>query len=983
VRLVLACLNLDQFSIIRLATVVMALSIGVYLFSIKGKTVSTLQLAFAFLGFTLFNFSMFIMHAERYYWQPYNVKNLVYPYMMALGASLSGYSFLLFSYHFPRFGEEDRVEYTVVLVFFAVVGFAILGMAFYNFGVLQRTRSRYDFNPAYFRALAASISAQYFLAAFLMARKTASLSRGEGKPLLRRLVWPSGAEARAARSFAAALFVSLAALVGFVTRLFGLLEPITMIYVVCYVLLLFSFLLIFTYLNHTGERTTFQAKLVFGALVVMLAIVGLIGIIEGRSNERDYANAIENRVTFRFVPNEHGSYTISRAPRSFDSDLGRRLDVPYGSARREALSFPFPFYGRSYGAIRVMSGPMIFLGDDTGENGWGGYHPRPAIAPVIMNLDPSGGGGIYLKSEAGEATVTWHEVPEFGRGSKNTVQLALRRDGVFEMRYERLEPDPLNRSRKTDVYPYANMTGTVLGTEGTRGAAFSPRLAGIHPGGRDAALQRIRFSEDLPYTSEEPGAIFEAYDIDFYDFLHARSAPLAAVLVASSLFVLFAFPLLMKTSLTRPLHVLFEGMERAAGGNLDVTVQPKYNDEIGFLTRSFNRMLRSIRNIEGNFKALAENAQDGILILSTGGACLFANRKACDIVGFEESTFEKFDLFAPLRFEKPVKGEEFFGEDTDEEAAPRRFEGAIVRSSAPETPVELTVNRTLWHGNAALVVVLRDIAERKRLEEETIQRQRDLLQMDKLTALGTLVAAVAHEINNPNQAILSNASYLVRARPQLLALLREREGVDPETLIAGLGYDEFLSSYPGFVETIEKSSFRIDEIVKGLRAFSLEDQVNIFAIVDVNAVVRSAVKLIEYYVKKATDDLTLRLDEGISRVRGNALRLEQVFINLVINACQALSDRGQAISVSSSRDLERCTVCVTVRDEGTGIPPGDLNRVREPFFTTKRNQGGTGLGLYVCETIVTEHRGALRIESTPGRGTVVTVSLPAEVIDEP
>jgi PAS domain S-box-containing protein len=977
------CLNLDHFSIIRLATLIMSLSISVYLFSIRGKSTSTVLLAFAFLGFTLFNFSMFILHAERYYWQPYNLKNLFYPYMMAVGASLSGFFFLLFSYHFPRFRAEERTEYMMVLVLFALADFVVLGLAFYNFVVLQRMQSRYHFNPVYFRTLVASTGVQYFLTVFLMARKTARLSRGEGKPLLRRLFRPSGADARSVRTFAAVFFVCLAALIVFMVRLFGMLAPITMIYVVCYVLLLFSFLSILTYLNHTDERTTFQAKLMFGALVVMLAIVGLVGIVDGRSNEKDYVNAhfIQDHEAVRFTPNEYGSYSLSRVPYYFDSDLGMRLEVLNGSARREELSFSFPFFGGAYRAIHVLNGPMIFLGDGSGENGWGGYHPRPTIAPIIMNLDPSAGGGIYLKSEAEEEVVTWYEVPERGRASANTVQLALRKDGVFEIRYKELDPDPMNRSYKTDVYPFANITGMVLGTEERKGTAFEPRLIGIHPGGRNAELQRIRLMKDLPYTSKVPGPIFEAYDVDFYEYLHERSAPLAAVLLASSVFVLFAFPVLMKTSLIRPLHVLYEGMERATEGDLGVTVSPKYNDEVGFLTRSFNRMLQSIKKVEGNFRALAENAQDGILILSPRGVCLFANRRACEITGIGAPELIGADLFTLMQFEKPVKVEDLSGEDVGEEPAPERFEGVMENAIARGTPVELTVSRTVWHGTAALVVVLRDIAERKKREEETIQRQRHLMQMDKLTALGTLVAAVAHEINNPNQAILSNASFLARACPQLLAILRAYHVDGEMALIAGLDYEEFRTSYSGIVEGIEKSSYRIDEIVKGLRAFSQEDQVNLFTPVDVNAVVRSSIKLIEYFIKKGTDSFAVRLDENIPRVKGNALRLEQVLINLIINACQALSDRKQAISVSSSCDRERCTVFMTVRDEGAGIHPDDLKRVTEPFYTTKRDQGGTGLGLYLCESIVKEHRGALDIESAPGKGTVVTVSLPAEAID--
>ncbi|GAJ12636.1 unnamed protein product, partial [marine sediment metagenome] len=250
------------------------------------------------------------------------------------------------------------------------------------------------------------------------------------------------------------------------------------------------------------------------------------------------------------------------------------------------------------------------------EKGWGGNHPQPVIAPIIMNLDPSAGGEIFLKSEMERATITWYELPEFERSSKNTIQLVLYKDGSFDISYIELNPDPRNRSLKIDVMTTANISGSVLGGRGNKGISFEPRLIGIHPGGRAAPLQPIRFLKDLPYSSTIPGAIFEAYDIDYYQYIHNRMMPLAFILLGSSIFILFFFPIILKNSLIKPLHVLYEGMEKVNRGDINITISPRFNDEIGFLTRSFNRMLHSIRKAEINFRTLAENAQDGIFIIS-------------------------------------------------------------------------------------------------------------------------------------------------------------------------------------------------------------------------------------------------------------------------------------------------------------------------------------------------------------------------------
>jgi polar amino acid transport system substrate-binding protein len=148
-------------------------------------------------------------------------------------------------------------------------------------------------------------------------------------------------------------------------------------------------------------------------------------------------------------------------------------------------------------------------------------------------------------------------------------------------------------------------------------------------------------------------------------------------------------------------------------------------------------------------------------------------------------------------------------------------------------------------------------------------------------------------------------------------------------------------------------------------------------LVDLNMVVKSALVLLSNAVKKATDHLTVSLHPELPAFRGNAQQIEQVVVNLVHNACQALIDRRQPISIATLPGGERDGVVLEIRDGGTGIPSEQLERIMDPFYTTKRDSGGTGLGLSVSATIVKEHGGSLEFASKPGKGTTVRVWFPA------
>jgi polar amino acid transport system substrate-binding protein len=269
----------------------------------------------------------------------------------------------------------------------------------------------------------------------------------------------------------------------------------------------------------------------------------------------------------------------------------------------------------------------------------------------------------------------------------------------------------------------------------------------------------------------------------------------------------------------------------------------------------------------------------------------------------------------------------------------------------------------------------REVAERERAAEQLRLQQRQLVQADKMAALGVLVSGVAHEINNPNGFLLLNLPTLKGIFLDALEVLDERSDAGDLTL-GGLDYATVRAEVPRMLDEMQGGSRRIKRIVEDLKDFARRDDQPAFDEVDLNAVVQAALRIVEPSIRKATHHFSADYATDLPPVRGSAQRIEQVVVNLVLNACEALPDPDRAVSVSTGEDPERGLVWARVADEGVGITAEHLPRLTDPFFTTKRESGGTGLGLSVSAGIIKEHGGTLTFDSKPGAGTTVTVTLP-------
>ena len=311
------------------------------------------------------------------------------------------------------------------------------------------------------------------------------------------------------------------------------------------------------------------------------------------------------------------------------------------------------------------------------------------------------------------------------------------------------------------------------------------------------------------------------------------------------------------------------------------------------------------------------------------------------------------------------------------ENRPVKWDQALKAVSAVVAPMLLLLAAAVFWSHT----LRKRVAERTKSLSDALEQlhrnQQQLVQADKMAALGVLVSGVAHEINNPNGLILMNLPILRKAQADSLPILDRHHDEHGNFTLGGIPYDRMRQELPVMLEEMQEGAQRIKRIVNDLKDFARSDEGSIRVPVDVNESARKAVRLVDAAIRKATDHFGLKLAEGLPRVLGNSQRIEQVLINLVINACQALPDRSKAIEVATRHDRHSDMVVLTVRDEGTGIAEEHLSRLTDPFFTTKRESGGTGLGLSVSAGIVKELGGRLGFSSTRGLGSIVTMSLPA------
>lgn len=381
-----------------------------------------------------------------------------------------------------------------------------------------------------------------------------------------------------------------------------------------------------------------------------------------------------------------------------------------------------------------------------------------------------------------------------------------------------------------------------------------------------------------------------------------------------------------------------------------------------------------LRESEDRFRQVLEQSDDGIVLSRFGSReVIYCNSALERLLGYAPAELFQAGmplLFAHFQAERMEEIYEGIAESRD------RLLTRIPTMRKDGSPIVLSLRVRIIRicDNDLVYCSFRDISEKARLEEEARTAQGKLIHASKMSTLGIMVSGIAHEINNPNNFIMFNSSLLSDIWNESSHVLEEYRTERGEFSLGGLPFAEVKTAAPRLIEGIAEGSRRIKTIVENLRDFSRPEPAP-DGNVDVNQAVLKALSILTPQVKRHNAVLHLDLAEELPQTRGSFQQIEQVIINLILNALQALPDREMAIHVGTSL-ADAGAVMVTIRDEGRGMGAEVLERLTEPFFTTRQETGGTGLGLFISQSIVRDHGGRLSFRSQPGKGTEAVLELP-------
>ncbi len=266
--------------------------------------------------------------------------------------------------------------------------------------------------------------------------------------------------------------------------------------------------------------------------------------------------------------------------------------------------------------------------------------------------------------------------------------------------------------------------------------------------------------------------------------------------------------------------------------------------------------------------------------------------------------------------------------------------------------------------------------ERLRAMAQSRLREKQLIQADKMSSLGILVAGVAHEINNPATSLMLNAPNLKKAWDAFLPVLDTCYADEPGARVCNMSYPELRKRIELMLLAIQDGSARIKGIISELKDFSRPTGARMDHEIDVNQVVKKSMDLTFAILKKSTPLVSVAYGEDLPCIRGNFGKLQQVMINLLVNAGQALEHSKQSIHVLTRLGDQKNFITIEVTDTGPGVTREDLKKMKDPFFTTRRDEGGTGLGLSISGKIVSDHKGILEFSSSSGQGLTARILLP-------
>jgi two-component system, NtrC family, sensor kinase len=398
---------------------------------------------------------------------------------------------------------------------------------------------------------------------------------------------------------------------------------------------------------------------------------------------------------------------------------------------------------------------------------------------------------------------------------------------------------------------------------------------------------------------------------------------------------------------TAPEQYEFKLIDQNGGSHeIEITVAMFPGTDLSLLSCIDVTHLKTAQEMGRLTRFAVENAPESIFWLSEEGAVLYANSAACHMLGYNLGQLMSHNIAEIdasrskrewLRLLKELK-----------QSGSMVWQSEYRRQDGQVIPVEVLINYILLNGKNYYWAFARDATARQQAEKRELQLQSELNLSARLASIGELAAGVAHEINNPLTGIIGFSERLIRKTSD------EKTTED--------------------LKRIHNEAIRAARVVQNLLTFARRRQPSKEP-VDINNIVRESLALREYELRQHGIQVTTHLAD-LPCIMADYYQMEQVFVNLIINAEQAmtLAKKGDRLAITTGK-LDDYIV-ITVADNGPGIKPEHLEKVFDPFFTTRGENGGTGLGLSICHGIILEHGGRISATSDYGAGATFTVALP-------
>lgn len=375
------------------------------------------------------------------------------------------------------------------------------------------------------------------------------------------------------------------------------------------------------------------------------------------------------------------------------------------------------------------------------------------------------------------------------------------------------------------------------------------------------------------------------------------------------------------------------------GINLDITERKRIEDELREANEFFTNLIES--SVDG---IIAADMKGNIFIFNKGAEAL-SGYKAEDVIGKMHIT-QIYPLGIAKEIMKRLRSPDYGGIG---KLLPCQFN--VVNKQGEEIPIHISASLIYNRAGqeAASVGIFTDLRPRLLMEKKLQETYIQLVSCEKMASLGKLAAGIAHEINNPLGGILIYSSLMMEDLPE----------EDPRR---------------GDLARIVQEAGRCKEIVKGLLEFARQTEPKKEP-VDINRAINDGLFFLVNQALFHNIRIVKQFDAFLPFVRGHAGQLKQVFMNIIVNAAEAMHGNG-TLTIRTSLSEDRKTVCIEFTDTGEGIPEENLSRIFDPFFTTKDVGKGTGLGLATSYGIVEEHGGRIGVESRVGEGTTFTIEIP-------